>query len=217
MGSLAAETESIDQWNYSFLGLSESGKGDSEFPQVLSLLSSVLKRTIQKNESSMDSTTRKANDTIFHGLRAPDLSIQSYTERIFKYSKCSPSCFILAHVYVDRYLEQPGVHLSCLNVHRLLMTSVVIAAKFIDDAFFNNAYYARVGGVSTQEMNKLEINLLFTLDFRLQVSMGTFSRYCSQLQKEAAGYIVERPIQICKQKEWTKIHNSKCQPAVQRC
>ncbi|XP_020260947.1 cyclin-P3-1-like [Asparagus officinalis] len=118
MGSMAVETESIDQWNYRFLGLSESGKGDYEFPQVLSLLFSALKKTIQKNESSPDSTTRKANDTIGHGLRAQDLSIQSYTERIFKYSNCSHSCFILAHVYIDRYLVQPGVHLSCLNVHR---------------------------------------------------------------------------------------------------
>ncbi|ONK63947.1 uncharacterized protein A4U43_C07F20550 [Asparagus officinalis] len=117
-GSLTVETESIDQWNYRFLGLSESGKGDYEFPQVLSLLFSVLKKTIQKNESSRDSMTRKANDTIGQGLRAQDLSIQSYTERIFKYSNCSHSCFILAHVYIDRYLVQPGVHLSCLNVHR---------------------------------------------------------------------------------------------------
>ncbi|ONK81106.1 uncharacterized protein A4U43_C01F25370 [Asparagus officinalis] len=112
------ETESKDQWNYRFLGISESGKGDYEFPQVLSLLFSVLKKTIQKNESSPDSTTRKANDTIDHGLRSQELSIQSYTKRIFKYSNCSHSCFILAHVYIDRYLVQPGVHLSCLNVHR---------------------------------------------------------------------------------------------------
>ncbi|XP_020259538.1 cyclin-P3-1-like [Asparagus officinalis] len=135
MGSMAVEIKAIDQWNYRFLGLSESGKGYYEFPQVLSLLSSVLKRTIQKNKSSLDSTMRKTNDTIDHGLRAPDHSIQSYAERIFKYSKCSHSCFILAHVYIDRYLEQPGVHLSCLNVHQLLMTSVVIATKFIDDVW----------------------------------------------------------------------------------
>ncbi|XP_020271067.1 cyclin-P3-1-like [Asparagus officinalis] len=118
MRSLAVETESKDQWNYRFLGISESGKGDYEFPQVLSLLFSVLKKTIQKNESLPDSTTRKANDTIDHGLRSQELSIQSYTKRIFKYSNCSHSCFILAHVYIDRYLVQPGVHLSCLNVHR---------------------------------------------------------------------------------------------------
>jgi len=135
MGSLALDTESIvPPKSYVTLGLSESGKGDSEFPQVLSLLSSVLERSIQKNEMLLDSMTTKDIVTIFHGLRAPNLTLQSYIERIFKYSKCSPSCFILAHIYIDRYLQQPGVRLTCLNVHRLLMTSVVIAAKFIDDA-----------------------------------------------------------------------------------
>lgn len=217
MGSLPLETESIHP-NYMSLGLTQPGEGDSEFPQVLSLLSSVFERTVQMNKRLLDSTTTtKDTISIFHGPRAPDLSIHSYIERIFKYSKCSPSCFILAQIYIDRYLQQPGVRLTCLNVHRLVMTSVVIAAKFIDDAFFNNAYYARVGGVSTQEMNKLEINLLFSLDFRLQVNMGTFGRYCLQLEKEAVGYHVERPIQVCARKEWTGIEESKCQSALRRC
>ncbi|KAJ8435265.1 hypothetical protein Cgig2_026004 [Carnegiea gigantea] len=38
--------------------------------------------------------------------------------------------------------------------------------------FFNNAYYARVAGVSTSEMNRLEMALLFSLDFRLQRRLG---------------------------------------------
>jgi len=65
-------------------------------------------------------------------------------------------------------------------------------------------------------MNKLEINLLFSLDFSLQVNMGTFGRYCLQLEKEATGHHVERPIQVCARKEWTNVEDSKCQPALQR-
>lgn len=142
MASLTIDTESVHcpHDHYTTLGLMniESGTrgGGSEFPQVLSLLSSLLERTIHKNESwLLDSTATRevAAVTMFHGLRAPDLSIQSYTERIFKYSKCSPSCFILAQIYIDKYLQQLGARLTNLNVHRLLMTSVVIAAKFIDD------------------------------------------------------------------------------------
>ncbi|OVA12563.1 Cyclin PHO80-like [Macleaya cordata] len=63
--------------------------------------------------------------------------------------------------------------------------------------FFNNAYYAKVGGVSTAEMNKLEINFLFSLDFRLQVTVATFKKYCLQLMKVAHGsYQTERPRQV---------------------
>nr|XP_019710516.2 cyclin-P3-1 [Elaeis guineensis] len=216
MGSLASETETVHPEIYLSLGLKASGKGITEFPRILSLLSSHLDRAVQKNEKLLDSKKIKEIVTIFHGLRAPNLSIQKYVERIFKYSKCSPSCFVLAHIYIDKFLQQSDIHLTSLNVHRLLITSVVVAAKFIDDAFFNNAYYAKVGGISTVEMNRLELNFLFSLDFRLQVDLDTFGKYCLQLEKEATVCNVERPIQVCRLDDWTTVEDSKCQPAVQR-
>lgn len=36
------------------------------------------------------------------------------------------------------------LHICSRSVHRLLITSVLLAAKFLDDKFFNNAYYAKV-------------------------------------------------------------------------
>jgi len=62
--------------------------------------------------------------------------------------------------------------------------------------FFNNAYYGRVGGISTREMNMLELDLLFSLDFRLKVNLETFRSYCLQLEKEALALVLERPIQV---------------------
>lgn len=41
-----------------------------------------------------------------------------------------------------------------------------------------------MGGVTTSELNRLEIKFLFGLDFRLHVSLGTFGVYCSELEKE---------------------------------
>ena len=32
-----------------------------------------------------------------------------------------------------------------LNVHRLLLTGVLLAAKLMDDRYYSNAYYAKVG------------------------------------------------------------------------
>ncbi|KAJ7522046.1 hypothetical protein O6H91_19G080900 [Diphasiastrum complanatum] len=44
--------------------------------------------------------------TLFYGLRAPAISIESYLERIFRYADCSPSCFVVAYAYIDRFLEK---------------------------------------------------------------------------------------------------------------
>ncbi|KAF8394423.1 hypothetical protein HHK36_020631 [Tetracentron sinense] len=216
MGTLALDTEALCSEIYLTLGLNESGKGVPRTPRVLLLISSLLEKSIQKNEKLLEASKKKDGITIFHGLRAPTLSIRQYIDRIFKYSSCSASCFVVAHIYMDRFLQLMDVHLTSLNVHRLLITSIMVAAKFIDDAFFNNKYYAKVGGVTTGEMNRLEMKFLFSLDFRLQVTVGTFERYCLQLEKEAVGgYPIERPIQVCGLKEsWTNQYESKCAPTI---
>ena len=46
----------------------------------------------------------------------------------------------------------PDFVISSLNVHRLLITSIMLASKFFDDVYYNNAYYARVGGISNTEV-----------------------------------------------------------------
>ncbi|XP_052155894.1 cyclin-P3-1 [Oryza glaberrima] len=197
MGTFTTDESDRHEESYLSLGLtvSQSKKNNTEYPKVLLLLAAYLDRSVQKNEDLLDSNKIKDSSTIFHGHRAPDLSIKLYAERIFKYSECSPSCFVLALIYMERYLQQPHVYMTSLSVHRLLITSVVVAAKFTDDAFFNNAFYARVGGISTVEMNRLELDLLFNLDFRLKVDLETFGSYCLQLEKETMVLVIDRPIQ----------------------
>ncbi|XWS46824.1 hypothetical protein CRYUN_Cryun14cG0101300 [Craigia yunnanensis] len=218
MGTLAMDTEGVDSDIYLALGLKELGKGAIGTPRILSLLSSLLEKSVQKNEMQSETVNIKDKAAIFHGLRVPTISIQQYIDRIFKYAGCSPSCFLVAYIYLDRFVQQTDVHLTSLNVHRLLITGVTVAAKFIDDAIFTNAYYARVGGVSTAELNSLEMKFLFSLDFRLQVNVNTFQRYCTQLQKESSeGHQIERPIRACGIKEsWPSKSDTKCAPTIAR-
>ncbi len=61
----------------------------------------------------------------------------------------------------------------------------MVAAKFFDDQYFNNAYYAKVGGVPCLEMNALETELLFLLNFHLFVTSGEFAMYKNQLLHHA--------------------------------
>ena len=50
--------------------------------------------------------------------------------------------------------------------------------------YYNNAYYAKIGGISTREMNFLEVDFLFGLSFHLNVTPATFQAYCVHLQRE---------------------------------
>ncbi|XP_057458711.1 cyclin-U4-1-like [Lotus japonicus] len=157
----------------------------SVMPKVITFLSSLLERVAESDDQSQQLLQHNQKISVFHGLSRPNISIQSYLERIFKYANCSPSCFIVAYVYLDRFTQkQPSLPINSFNVHRLLITSVMVAAKFMDDMYYNNAYYAKVGGITKIEMNFLELDFLFGLGFHLNVTPGTFQAYCVHLQKE---------------------------------
>ena len=104
--------------------------------------------------------------------------------RICKFAACSGECFVLALIYVDRVIQNNEYFVvNSLNVHRLLITSIMLAAKYFDDQYFNNAFYARIGGLSPSEMNSLETEFLFLINFSLFVSTDTFKQYFLELCK----------------------------------
>lgn len=205
MGTFSTKSRNAEVCSTLRLGFDEllADQDAPEPPQLLSLLASVLEKTVHKNEKFLKRSRTKDGVTIFHGSRPPALSIRQYIERIFKYSNCSPSCFVVAYIYMDRFLQGTSSYLTSLNAHRLLISCVLLAVKFLDDVGFNNAYYAKVGGVSTAEMNKLELKLLFSLNFKLHVTLQTFDEYCQLLETEGSrianrsNWQIERALQGC--------------------
>lgn len=121
------------------LGLEESDNTSSSSgpPKVLPIVAYLLERTIRKNERLLRAKWSAEVDiiTIFHGSKAPAMSVKQYVERIFRYLNCSTSCFVVAYIYIERFLQKRvGFYLTSLTVHRLLITSVMVAAKFLDVA-----------------------------------------------------------------------------------
>ena len=57
----------------------------------------------------------------------------------------------------------------------------MLASKFFDDVYYNNAYYARVGGISNGEVNALEMEMLRMISFSLFVQPEQYERYRSSL------------------------------------
>lgn len=112
--------------------------GEATSTRVMAVMSSVLERLVSRNdrvESRPDPVRNSGRSlSIFHGVRAPSISISKYLERIFKYTNCSPSCFVVGYIYIDRLVHRhPDSLVGSLNVHRLLLTSVMVASKVLDD------------------------------------------------------------------------------------
>eukprot|EP00871_Galdieria_phlegrea_P001811 jgi/Galph1/2630/GphlegSOOS_G1280.1 len=124
--------------------------------------------------------------TIFHAVRPPSISVLDYMLRMFKYAFCSRSCFIISVIYLEKAAaKEQSFRLTSLNVHRLLITSLMLAAKYLDDIYYNNAYYAKVGGVSLSELNLLELELLHVLEFSVAVSKKEYFMVENMLIQEA--------------------------------
>lgn len=128
------------------------------------------RKTRNARQQDADAAGLVPSLTVFHGLRAPPISVEAYLVRIAKYARCSPACFVQALALVLRLARRDAAHrVTGLNVHRLVLTGVLLSAKFLDDHYYNNAFYAKVGGVSTAELNRLEVEMLRLLGFRLLV------------------------------------------------
>lgn len=146
---------------------------------LVKVLAAVLERLVNSNKSTARSDPGQL--TKFHALKAPGICVEAYLDRVHKYASCSNECFILALIYIDRLIERNNFLLTELNVHRVVITAILLAAKFFDDAYYNNAYYAKVGGVLVSELNGLEVDFLFRINFSLHVLPDVFEKYKAEL------------------------------------
>ncbi|KJP87179.1 hypothetical protein AK88_03226 [Plasmodium fragile] len=151
--------------------------------RYISYLPIVLENMIKINRG-------KGKITSFHASKVPDISIKNYVERIGKYTGCSNECFVLLMIYLDRIVKiNSDITLSLLCIHRLLITAIMIAAKFFDDLYYSNAFYAKVGGVSTEEINKLEGTFLHLIDYNLFVSSEEYNLYRHSISLAVERYL----------------------------
>ncbi|KAL4562848.1 hypothetical protein LXL04_026879 [Taraxacum kok-saghyz] len=138
-----------DVYSYSY-------QNDSNTPLVISVLASLIERTLVRNErigrNCGAKITKNASKTrVFDCHETPDMTIQSYLERIFRYTKAGPSVYVVAYVYIDRFCRShPEFRITGRNVHRLLITTIMVASKYVEDMNYRNSYFARVGGITTK-------------------------------------------------------------------
>eukprot|EP00928_Gymnodinium_smaydae_P085042 TRINITY_DN6833_c0_g1_i3.p1 TRINITY_DN6833_c0_g1~~TRINITY_DN6833_c0_g1_i3.p1 ORF type:complete len:276 (+),score=31.11 TRINITY_DN6833_c0_g1_i3:60-830(+) len=141
---------------------------------LVARLSSVLEHMAQQNG------TDGTKPTAFHSKRKVPGTFYDYMGRLYQYFQCSDACFILALAYMDRLgRNQADLNVNDLTFHRLMLTSLVVAAKYHDDVYYSNRYYAKVGGVSVKELGCLETAFLTCLSFSVHVPLEQNQTYAT--------------------------------------
>lgn len=114
----------------------------------------------------------------------PDCTVRvrPFLDHIMQSGLCSKECFIMSLVYGERLMQRyPDFSISRRNVHRFVLASVLVGSKIVDDFYCRNVYYAVAGGISKSEVNELELQLCFLLDFELNVTSEEFALYRDSL------------------------------------
>lgn len=79
---------------------------------------------------------------------------------------------------------------------------LIMSCKFNLCRNYRNSYFARVGGLTTNEMNNLELEFLFLMGFKLHVNVSVFESYCCHLEREVSvggGYQIERALRCAEE------------------
>ncbi|KAI1314901.1 hypothetical protein EDD11_001581 [Mortierella claussenii] len=126
-----------------------------------------------------------ANLTRFHSRAPPQISVYDYLRRIVKYTSLERACLLVILIYIDRVCEKVRTFtISSLTVHRFIIASVTLAAKAVCDSYCTNSHYAKVGGLSTQELNTLEVEFLGLIEWRVAVEGSVMQRYYVNLVRQ---------------------------------
>jgi len=119
--------------------LVESG-GAEDMPRVVAALASILERVADRNDAAAaaELSAVVAPASAFRATTKPGISVRAYMARIARFAGCSPACYVVAYVYLDRLLRRGrrgrgALAVDSYSVHRLLITAVLAAVKFMDD------------------------------------------------------------------------------------
>lgn len=94
--------------------------------------------------------------------------------------------------YIDRLcLMYKEFTINTLTVHRFLITAATVAAKGLSDSFWNNATYARVGGVRLAELKLLELEFLHRVDWKIVPQPEVLVAYYNGLVDRTPAYALE--------------------------
>lgn len=119
--------------------------------------------------------------TRFHSKAPPAISIADYLHRIVQFASIEKTNLLILLVLIDRICENSKFIITSLTAHRFIIAAITVIAKFTCDSYCTNSHYARVGGISTQELNMLEVEFLFLVRWNLFCDSMTLQRYYQHL------------------------------------
>ena len=131
---------------------------------IINYITTNILSIIQKNKHMKKKPSKGINEPLYSKL-IPVLTLEQYLVRIIKYTEVEKNTLITAYLYIIKLIKKENFILSINNIYRLLLGSVVLAKKVLEDIKYKNSFYCEIGGMSVLEFNKIEYSLFTRLNF----------------------------------------------------
>lgn len=157
---------------------------------LLVMVVEMLERLVQHNDRILVDHT---NLTRFHSRAVPGISISDYLRRIVKYASIEKAVLILLLILIDRVCElNKTFTVSSLTSHRFIISAITAGSKSLSDIYCTNTHFAKVGGITLQEINLLELEFCTIISWRLAANHTLLQSYYVNLVRTSSNYFIRR-------------------------
>eukprot|EP01060_Flectonema_neradi_P011242 TRINITY_DN18344_c0_g1_i1.p1 TRINITY_DN18344_c0_g1~~TRINITY_DN18344_c0_g1_i1.p1 ORF type:complete len:245 (+),score=42.59 TRINITY_DN18344_c0_g1_i1:82-735(+) len=169
-------------------------------PQVVKARAQVLKNLIDGISLEGTRVAQAHPPTLYDSKVPVDIELTEYLIRWVTYTSRNSDVLIAAACLIDRFLRKSQITLTCFNMHRITLGSLITAEKLMLDTPYKNSYYAQIGGVSLMEICRIEKAFLIDCDFEVFISSEDFMKYkmffstCEEKINVQQTQIVHQPV-----------------------
>lgn len=134
------------------------------------------------NENPISSTTYSddssdsVNSCIFDKLDYEEFIVYCYKKLGF-----SSNLLILSMMNLDKLLTKNFI-LTSENIHKAFFMCMMETQKYYEDESFKNKDYAKVCGISTEELLQLELEFMNYMEFNMHITNEDYINYKNKLQ-----------------------------------
>ena len=154
----------------------------------------ILDKIIQKNGTDEAQSTNKdekgeiillttmiSEMEIFNTRKKPIVSFKKFLDRVIKYCQPEPSTLLISLIYLDKILLKTNTTLTCINGYKLFYGCFVCSMKYNEDKHNSNKFYAKVCGISFNDMLMMEYVCLKYLEWNLFVDKRIYELYFNNI------------------------------------
>ena len=160
---------------------------------LLYILTMIVEKTfcVETNERKLAEEFNNISSP-FQSMRIPNMTILQLFKILYEYCKITPEVILVSVTMLlrifssDQYIDFP---INTLSIHRLLLVTCAINNKFWNDEYVTNKYISKCFGISSKEMNEMELYFLQLIQFNLFVSRDEYNQCVYSLIFETHKFI----------------------------